>query len=406
MSRRVWPIFLFELRAILSKRGYQIATVAFPLLGVIILGVIRLSSTGDGGGEQRMSGYVDLWGKLPRQVPAETRLQAFAGEEAARDALLAGDIDAYFVVPADYVQTGLVRQYQRSDSGVFRDRQASAVLGSLLVQSLIRDEVAPAVALRVQAPVRMVDTVLLDPSGQETPPDKDSFARFFVPYIFGILLLTSLMMSSGFLVQSVAEEKQTRTIEVLLSSVSSTTLMTGKILGLGAAGLVQIILWLTVARALAPMASEALGLPASLTVEPAFIIVGVVFFILGYLFYATILAGVGAMATTPQEGGQMAGLINMAAVVPFFLMTTIMAEPSGALARVMTYVPFTSPLTVMLRMSASEAPWLDIAGGMVVLVMAVVGALALSARVFHAYLLLYGQRPGLRDVVRTLRNAR
>ena len=395
------PVFLFELRSTLRRRTYQIMTAAFPVLGIALILIIRLIATFAGDDEPEHRGYVDRWGRLPAEMPAEAPLRPYTSQEQAQAALLNDDIEAYFVIPANYVETGVVQEYTTSESSIFSDGDAPAVLRALLIQALV-DEVSPEIAARVQRPVR-IETVRLTPEGEFAPEERDEFSRFIIPYGFSVMLFMAIAFSSGFLVQSVTEEKQSRTIEILLSSVSPITLMAGKILGLGAASLLQILVWLLSAWLLASVAGSVFSLPGDIAIDPVTLALAVIFFLLAYLFFGTILAGLGAMMTAPQEASQIGGMVAMLTVVPIVLMAPIIDEPNGALARVFTFIPFTTPTTVMLRLSAATLPWLDIVGGAVVLALSSLVGIFLAARVFRAFLLLYGRRPGLREVWRTLR---
>ncbi|MFQ5794457.1 MAG: ABC transporter permease [Candidatus Bipolaricaulia bacterium] len=403
MSKTI-TVLLFELRSILRRRLFLIMTVAFPILALLLILIVRLVSPGDG--EPELHGYVDQWGRLPAELPAEIPLRPFPSQEKAQAALLNDEIEIYFAIPTNYVETGIVQQYRTSETSIFDDEDegALAILRTLLIQALVIDEVTPEIAARVQQPV-LIETVRLTSEGEIAPEERDRFSRFIIPYVFSLLLLMSILFSSGFMVQSVAEEKQSRTIEILLSSVSPATLMAGKILGLGTAGLLQILVWLISALFLVSVAGSILPLPGDMAIDPAMLGLGVVFFVLGYLFFATILASIGAIATSTQEGSQISGFVSLIAVIPLWFVTFIIDEPNGALARVLTLIPFTAPVTVMLRLSATSLPWLDIFGGTVLLAVSSVGTLFLSARIFRTYLLLYGRRPGLRELWRTLRTA-
>ena len=135
-----------------------------------------------------------------------------------------------------------------------------------------------------------------------------------------LLLFSSLVFTSSFLAQSVTEEKQSRTLEVLLSSVSAFTLMAGKILGLGAAGLLQILVWLISARVLLLIAEASLPLPADLNIDPVMLGLAAFFFVLAYLFFGTVVAGVSAVASSPQVGEQTAGFAIMIGFMPTALL--------------------------------------------------------------------------------------
>ncbi len=395
------PVFLFELRSTLRRRTYQIMTAAFPVLGIALILIIRLISTFVDDEEPELRGYVDRWGRLPVEMPAEAPLRPYTSQEQAQAALLNDDIEAYFVIPANYVETGVVQEYTTSGSSIFSDGDPPAVLRALLIQTLV-DEVSPEIAARVQQPIH-IETVRLTREGEIAPEERDEFSRFIIPYGFSILLFMAIAFSSGFLVQSVTEEKQNRTIEILLSSVSPITLMAGKILGLGAASLLQILVWLLSAWLLVYVAGSIFSLQGDITIDPVMLALGAIFFLLAYLFFGTILAGLGAMMSSSQEGSQIGGFVSMLAIIPIFFMTPIIDEPNGALARVFTFIPFTTPLTVMLRLSAATLPWLDMVGGAVVLALSSLVGAFLAARVFRAFLLLYGRRPGLREVWRALR---
>ena len=177
-------------------------------------------------------------------------------------------------------------------------------------------------------------------------------------------------------------------------------------LGLGAAGLLQIIIWLLTARVLIFAGESLVPLPLdAIVIEPAVMVVILLFFILGYLFFATLLAAIGAMATTPHEGGQMSAIVIVPGVVPYMLLAVIINEPDGHIARILTFIPITAPITAMLRLSASTIPWADFGVSLLILVFSIGGGLYLSARVFRAFLLLYCRRPGLREIWRALRTA-
>ena len=404
MMSKLAPVFLFELRATLRRRTYQVVTAAIPALMFGLLLVALLISTMTDDDEPKLIGYVDQWGKLPVELPAAAPLRPYSQLGEATAALLTGDIEAYFVFPASYVETGVVQQYRTADKGLFSDVDVPALLQTLVIQALIRNDVTPEIAARVQRPA-VVETIRLTPEGEIDTKERDEFSLFVIPYGFSMLLFFAIAFTSGGLVQSVTEEKQTRTIEILLSSLSPFTLMGGKILGLGVSGLLQVLVWGVSARIAVSLGNSVLPFSAPITIEPIMLILGVIFFLLAYLFYGTIMAGLGALTTSPQEGSQFAGVVTMFAMIPLIFVGPIIDEPNGSLARVLTMIPFTSPLTVMLRLSATAVPWADIALGAALLVLSSFGVLVLSARVFRAFLLLYGRRPGLREFWRALRTA-
>ena len=400
-------IFRFEFLSMVRRRLFLIMVAAFPiglLALILILTIVRAVQAEDEPGDPgKVRGYVDQWGRLPAELPPGAPLRPYVAQEDALSALLDKQIKAYFVVPADYVQTGVVQEYATKPAGIFEGSEVPGALRSLLLQALVGDEVSPGIAARVQVPV-LLERVRLTPEGEVAPEERDELSRFLIPYLFMLLLFFCLVFTSSFLAQSVTEEKQSRTLEVLLSSVSPFTLMAGKILGLGAAGLLQILVWLISARLLLVLADVALPLPADLTIDPVMLGLAAFFFVLAYLFFGTVVAGVSAAASSPQVGEQTAGLVIMFGFMPTaFLMPAMTNDPNGTLARVFTLIPVTSSMTVMVRLTAATTLWFDIVAGALLLALAIFGAIFLASRMFRASLLLSGTRPRLGEIWRALR---
>ena len=301
---KLFTIFLFEFLSMVRRRLFLIMVAAFPiglLALILILIVVRAGQAEDAPGEVR--GYVDQWGRLPAELPSGAPLRPYGNPEDALSALLDEQIKSHFVIPADYVQTGVVREYSTSPSSIFEESGVPGALRRLLLQGLIEGNVSPEIAARVQVPVQL-ETIRLTPEGEVAPEERNELQRFLIPYGFMLLLFFSLVFTSSFLAQSVTEENQSRTLEVLLSSVSPFTLMAGKISGLGAAGLLQILVWLISARFLLFIAEASLPLPADLNIDPVMLGLAAFFFVLAYLFFGTVVAAVSAVASSPQVGEQ------------------------------------------------------------------------------------------------------
>ena len=166
---------------------------------------------------------------------------------------------------------------------------------------------------RVQYPLSL-NSITLDESGQ-VAAEQGGFSAFIVPYIFSLLLIMAIFTSSGFLMQGLGEEKENRVMEILLSSVSPRQLITGKVIGLGTAGLLQILVWLVSARFLAEMASSSIGgLLSNLQIPADFLILSLVYFVLGYLLFAIAMAGAGSIGSTARESQQLGMIFIFPAV--------------------------------------------------------------------------------------------
>jgi ABC-2 type transport system permease protein len=195
-------------------------------------------------------------------------------------------------------------------------------------------------------------------------------------------------------------------MEILLSSISPRQLLAGKVLGLGAAGLVQIVVWLISANFLLRMASASWGsVLGSLQITPEFLILGIVYFILGYLLMAILMAGVGSISPTAREGQQMSVIFIMPVIIPIYFITLILENSDSVAVRILTFIPLTAPITVMVRSGISVIPIWELAVSIGILILSVWGLFVLTTKLFRTYLLMYGKRPDLREIVRSFRES-
>lgn len=236
-------------------------------------------------------------------------------------------------------------------------------------------------------------------------PGTEEPSYLSVSYIFAMMLLVSIFTSSGYLLQSVSDEKETRMIEVLLTSVSPMGVMAGKVLAMGTLGLLQIIVWAVAMGVLGPRILSAIPQYGTLSVEPMVVFWAIAFFLAGFFVLSTVMAGIGAATTSYREGSQISLFVVLPATVPFILFQVIAGNPDGGLARGLSFIPITAPVTMMLRLGVTNIPLWEIAASLTVTVAGGVGLLWFSARVFRAGLLLYGQRMSLGRILGALRQA-
>jgi ABC-2 type transport system permease protein len=218
-------------------------------------------------------------------------------------------------------------------------------------------------------------------------------------FIVLILLTMSIFFSAGFLQQGTVEDRQNRVMEILLSSVTAEQLLIGKLLGLGAAGLLQVGLY--VALVIVP-GSTVLSF---FNVPLGGVMMSLVYFALGYTLFACLMAGFGMIGRTQQETAQLSALWTLAAVSPMWFIMAITAAPNGLTARALSFFPLTSPVTMIIRLSIGHVPMVDLLISAAVLVVAIYFALIGAARIFRAATLMYGKRPNLPELVRWLRAA-
>lgn len=430
----------FEFLSTVKRPGWLIATFGMPLILAFwgLIGVIpgffihkkeseiRVFGVVDRPGVMRLSG--DTSAPLP-ELPAEARaaLEKAGQASAAVEAVLKGNaifrpvgsedearqdlegdrLAGYFVLPDDYLASGRVESYMR-ESGPFGRGETGRQFGELIKERLLEGRVPPEFAARVRRPVADARNYNVGLDGSVTPRDaKTEIARLLVPVAFAVLLFSALMGTAGYLLQAVAVEKENRVVEVLLSSASPDEILGGKLLGLGAAGLLQVGAWVAMLSAGA-IGFAGLLVALGVSIPWLSLALAIPFFLAAYMFTGSLMLGLSSLGGTMREAQQWSAVLTIPTVVPLMMFGVILAEPNGLVPTILTFIPFTAPLTVLMRAAVEPAgfPWWQIALSFGVMVVSTVFALKLGARLFRVGLLLTGSRPSLAQLVRQARLAR
>ncbi len=434
--RKALAVASFEFLSTVKRKGYLIATFGMPVFMIAYLalvggisvfaakksaapklfGVVDLAAVLDLAGDTRAAGSslpaqarellesagrADALKAAEAAAPATTTFRPFPTEEAASAALASGEVKGYFVVAADYLATGRVNSVVREGSPLESDRPVKH-LGELLAERLLRGRVEEQVARLIRDPVQGGESWTVKPDGTRAPYSQaGEISRFAVPFVFAILLMISLLASAGYLLQAVATEKENKVVEVLLSSADPDEILAGKLLGLGAAGLIQISVWFGMAAAGGLLTTTALAI-AGVEMPWLAIALAVPYFVLGYLLVGSLMLGTAALGSTMRESQQLSMVWTIPTIIPLVTATAIIADPHGILARVMTFVPFTAPLTSILRLSVepSGIGWWEIPLSLALLCATIWFAIKVGARLFRIGVLLGGARPKLGEIVR------
>lgn len=354
-------------------------------------------------------GFVDQSGVvagIPASFPAETAAlyRQYASVEAAQAALKAEEIPAFYVIPADYIAEGELIYYS-SQFSPFGNGFQETLIETLIATNLLgsgdvgyaRSVLAPTQGLTIE-PL----TPAADGAAAANDSERDS-AAFALGYGFAMLLYVSIFVSASLLLQALIEEKENRVIEVVLSSVSPSSLLRGKILGLGLLGLFQLTVWLGIAFAGMSSGSSLVSSLSAIKVGPGVWALALVCFALGYMIYASLMAGIGAIANTMRESSQLTIIVVLPIILPLIFLAVLIEQPNGTLAQVLSYIPLTSPIVLVIRSAISSVPVWQVALSLGLMVAAIVVLQSVAARMFKATTLLAGDKPSMRGLFRALR---
>jgi len=194
-------------------------------------------------------------------------------------------------------------------------------------------------------------------------------------------------------------------MEILLSSVSPRQLITGKVLGIGAAGLTQVAVWVAATPLLLNLASSSIGgFISTIQIPPNLLALAVVYFVLGYLLFAVLSIGVAAVSSSVREAQTLASIFTTWVIAPFWLLSAIMEFPYSPAWVVLSIFPFSAPVMVILRLGVTGVPAWQLAASIAVLALCIFGGLVLASKLLRTYMLMYGKRPNLGEIIRNLRS--
>jgi len=397
-------IFRHELLVTLKRTSFILVTLAAPLLMLVGYGIFQGVQNWyhPSEPETKSIGYVDQAGGFDQYTNLGATFVLYPEEGEARKSLLSGEISEYFVIPGDYVRTGLIVRYTMKRELEPPSQTMESIRG-FLISNLIGGETSTEVLERAKTPI-VLSSIRLDETG-EALEGQNPFLQFFMPYIFAILLMFSIFFASGYLLQSISEEKENRLMEVLLSSVSARQLLVGKVLGLGAAGLAQIILWVISFWVLVDVALAKIPGLSTTSLPPSLLVLALVYYVLGYLLFAVIMAVVGSIGTTARESQSWSSIVALTATLPMFFLNVIIENPNHAISVVFTLIPTTSSVTAMMRLPTEGIPAWQLVLSLSLLIAAIFFCMWAGAKIFRACLLMYGKRPSLREITRYIREA-
>jgi ABC-2 type transport system permease protein len=403
-----WLIARHEYLKLAGRRGFIIGTLAIPLLIVVYMGFMYLVTTMSQ--SDAPIGVVDSAGVLSTGIlPVEQgenllELRMFADESQARNALEGssagssegGKIQAYYVIPADYIQT-------RSVSLYYLDSTPRAAVQRTLQAHLLANltgELTPVIAQRLASGP---EVTLRSPDGSRQVSE-DSFLDFMIPFAAGFMFIMAVMSSAGYLLQVVSDEKENRMVEVMITTVSPEDLIGGKAVGLMGVALTQILTWIISALVALGLANRFMEAGVTVSTPLALILVVGAFFLPSYALIAGVMTAIGGAVTELRQAQQIAGVINLLFMVPFFFVMLIMSDPNSPILIGLTLFPTTAFATIALRWSFSVIPTWQLLASWFMLTSTAIFSLWASARIFRAGMLQYGQNLNLRNVLLSLRH--
>jgi ABC-2 type transport system permease protein len=422
--RKVAAVVRREFVERVRTKWFIISTVLGPvfLIGITVLPAV-LATRGSGSSLAVVdAGTGSFAARLATQLSTGSRFQATVvttsagGAEAAADSLTrlvqAKQLDGYLTVSPEAIESG---QFE------YRGRNVSSITNMAVLETSLRQAVTMERLTR-----RGIDAGLVQEAQQRIhlgtkritktgATGETGLATYFLAYVVGIVLYMAIFLYGVNVMRSVIEEKQTRIIEVLVSSLRPFELLLGKVIGVGGVGLFQMAIWGITSFMLVSYGQALFGFlhispEQASQVQMPVIGIGLVllvltYFLFGYLIYSALFAVVGASVTTEAEAQQAQMPVTMLLVVAIIMFPMVLSDPGGKMAVAMGIIPFFSPIIMPIRYTASEVPPGELAVSLAVLVVSTFAVVWLASRVYRVGILMYGKRPSLKEMIRWARES-
>lgn len=421
---KILAVIKREYLQIVRTKGFIIGTVLGPVLMLMFIVVPVVMSVISVPQQERI-GVIDKSGKIFTDLDKGLRhftlqdgnrryvleeFKSHGGSTELRESLnqkvLSKELTAYVFIPEDIIKKGEAEFVSEHVSDFNKTINIQNALNNVIIQMRLNEENLDAERIgKLMTPVR-ISTKKVTKRGVE----KETGGTFMVSYFMVLILYMTLIFYGQAVMRGVIEEKNSRVVEVVLSSLRPFQLMAGKIVGIAAVGLTQYAIWSVFGLIMAtsggsivsgffPQAEE-----FSMPSIPTYIFIYfILFFILGYFLYSTLFAAIGSMVNSEKEAQQLMMPVIMLLIIPLLLIIFVMRSPSSSLSVALSLIPFFSPMLMMLRISILLPPFIQILGSIVLLGLTILLMIWLSAKIYRVGILMYGKPPSLPEIVKWMR---
>ncbi len=396
---KIWQIIKYEYMKHVFHKRFLFSLLSLPIGVLAMFGVAFL--IGRFSVDRTPVGYVDHSGILQNSTREEDssdlfdpriELITYQSEEQANQDLTDGNIQAFYVLPKLYPQildVDLI-YFEEPSSEIqsqFRDFVSFNLATAENIDPLVKERLSDGSVINMES---------LDGSRNMR---QDQWYLILVPFVAGVMFVIVIMTSGAYLMQAVVEEKENRTMEIVITSVSPNQLMTGKIIGNIGVGLTQLVVWLIFGWIGLKVAGQFWPILQDFSLPGDYITVILLVFLPAFVMIAAFMSAIGATMTELKEAQQVQGLISLPMMVPFYIASSIIMNPNGTLAVVLSFFPLTSPLTIIMRMAFTVIPTWQIATNIAILFAFAIFSVWFAGRAFRMGMLRYGKKLSLKEVL-------
>lgn len=422
---KIWTIIQHEYTSKVKSRGFILGTILAPLGIVLIYGAMIAVTLLSSGQTTLKIAILDYTGQIGSELVARDTSKFFLttkSEKELRKEVLDKTLDGYLVLNDNFLLTGKADVFTSGGGGLGFIESIESNSEDIIVNKKLKE---------IGAGQNIIDLVnsgvSITTKKVTTEGAKKDYSEIlaFLGYALGFMIYGLMFTYGSFVMRGVIEEKANRIVEVIASSARPFEIMFGKVVGIGAVGLTQVLFWLillvllfAVGGSVASMfisqpggASMAQGAAGSqpqqaelimffqnFTISPWVIVAFLFYFLAGYFIYSTLFAAVGSAVDQEQDASQLSLPVALPIIIPIMFIPNVMSNPDGTLATVLSLIPFFTPILMIARIAATDVPLWQIALSVVLLAGTFLLCLWVAAKIYRVGILMYGKKPTFKDL--------
>ncbi len=428
-KNKITTIILHEYLTKIKSKGFIIGTILAPLAIILIYGIIILVTIMSADQTTKKLAIVDYTNRIGSMLVERDTSKFYLtnlSEIELGEKVLSGEIDGYLVLPEDFTQKGTATVYTSGGGGLgfvtLIERNTEDIIINLRLNEIGADDSIKELVNR---------GVSLTTKKVTQEGTKEDFTQVFaiLGYVMGFVIYGLMFTYGAFVMRGVIEEKANRIVEVIASSAKPFEIMMGKVVGIGAVGLTQVLFWIILLAIFVAfggsIASSFMGTPDiaaasteipdqnglidmlnNISISPWLIAAFLFYFLSGYFIYSTLFAAVGSAVDQEADAAQLQLPVTLPIIIPILFITNVMANPDGTLAVVLSLIPFFTPILMIARIAATSVPIWQIALSIVLLSLTFLLCLYIAAKIYRVGILMYGKKPTFKDLVKWFKLAK
>ena len=428
-NSKIWTIISHEYISKITSKGFIIGTLVAPLAIVLLYGVVIAVTVMTQNQTALKLAILDKTGEIGTELVASDTAKFYLVNQSEADLkkkVLNSELDGFVLIPENFANDGKILVFTRGGGGMGFINVIEKNSYDILLDRKMKEINAS------QDLINLIDrgvTIETQKVTEEGSQEDYSQIFAFLGYIMGFVIYGLMFTYGAFVMRGVIEEKSNRIVEVIASSVKPFDMMFGKVVGIGAVGLTQVLFWILILVILfaaggaiatqfispqdlsqqamnaqqmqqMPEQNEMINFIQNFSISPWVIVAFLFYFLAGYFIYSSLFAAVGSAVDQEQDAAQLQLPVSLPIIIPIMFITSVMSDPNGTLSTVLSLIPFFSPILMIARIAAAEVPIWQIALSVVLLGLTFLGSLWFAAKIYRVGILMYGKKPTFKDIIK------